>query len=116
MIPTENSIVSMINSSPFEGLLVPISQKGGFFHDDFFRKAHESFVLAVQNVMSRHNAQSHQLISQFNHNNLSNFHNLWDTDLFSSYRNLRLNNLCEGNQAVTVTKHGNVHQVRTTFS
>ena len=108
MAPINHTSSSMMKDSfGFNDFSVPISTKGHFFQDDFFKQSRERFLSAVQNVMSRWDQDS-LLASQNLRSQTSGLHN---SSLFDTYRNLRLKDLREDNQAVTVTREGNVHKV-----
>ncbi|XP_042240681.1 serine-rich adhesin for platelets-like [Homarus americanus] len=72
------------SSSLFENRALPISLKGAFFNDSFFKDARENYVAAVKDVLKRTKRGSFQC------------------DDITTYRNLRQLDLREENQAVRV--------------
>ncbi|KAG7161076.1 uncharacterized protein LOC121875506 [Homarus americanus] len=73
--------------------LLPITCRGQFYHDTFFKEARQHFDAAVREVLDEWDHRSTLV------------------DDLTSYRKLRESNLTEANQAVAVSQDDNCHQV-----
>ncbi|KAK7081771.1 hypothetical protein SK128_006750 [Halocaridina rubra] len=73
--------------------LLPVFNKGLFFHDDFFKSARHDYENAVKEVLNKWGKENSLL------------------DSMSSYRSLRDMELTEENQAVSVTEDHQCHKV-----
>ncbi|XP_068208593.1 uncharacterized protein [Palaemon carinicauda] len=74
--------------------ILPVSFRGPFFGDSFFKSVHNDFQSAVQEVLSRWGARTSMLME----------------DNLSAYRKLRLQNLKEETQAVRTTEDETNHK------
>nr|XP_053643461.1 uncharacterized protein LOC128696305 [Cherax quadricarinatus] len=73
--------------------LLPITCRGSFYHDAFFKEARQHFDEAIKDVLDRWGHRSATM------------------DDLTCYRKLRETNLREDNQAVTVSQNSHHHQV-----
>lgn len=73
--------------------LLPISEMGHLFHEDFFANAHQDFENAVKKVLNQWEESAST------------------TDDFNSYRSLREKDLRDENQAVSITEDHQAHKV-----
>ncbi|XP_066965175.1 uncharacterized protein [Macrobrachium rosenbergii] len=76
-----------------ETFLLPVFEKGHFFHDDFFASVRQDFERAVQEVLEKHGKST------------SVSHDM------TSYRSLREKDMREENQAISVTEDHQSHKV-----
>lgn len=86
---------SRLSDATQEETLLPISCRGNFFHDAFFKDARQHFEAAVRNVLERRGGRG-------------GVH-----DDLTSYRMLRQTDLSEASQAAAVTESSSSHQVCT---
>ncbi|KAK8382844.1 hypothetical protein O3P69_011416 [Scylla paramamosain] len=82
------------NSFPVQpsDFLLPISHSGPFFQDSFFTQAHQEFEEAMKKVLNTVGESPR-------------------SDVMTSYRSLREQNLTEENQALSVTEDSHQHKV-----
>ncbi|XP_066965169.1 serine-rich adhesin for platelets-like [Macrobrachium rosenbergii] len=80
-------------------ILLPISEKGSFFHDSFFENARQDFEKSVKEVLNNFGMlEKHGKSTSVSHD-------------MTSYRNLREKDMREENQAISVTEDHQSHKV-----
>ncbi|XP_064079484.1 serine-rich adhesin for platelets-like [Macrobrachium nipponense] len=89
----EKSDASRTQENSADTFLLPVFEKGHFFHDDFFASMRQDFERAVQEVMEKHGKST------------SLSHDM------TSYRSLREQDMREENQAISVTEDHQSHKV-----